>query len=72
VLVAAVLGPQQREDRQLEVVRVAFEQVADTVEFPVGQAEGPVQRLFGDLRQMEESSRRSGQGSSPARATLRT
>jgi hypothetical protein len=37
VLVAAVLRPQQREDSELEVVRVAPEQLPDTVRFPVGQ-----------------------------------
>jgi hypothetical protein len=51
VLVAAVLGPQQREDGQLEVVRVAAEQPPDTVELPVGKTERPVQRLFGDRGQ---------------------
>jgi hypothetical protein len=42
VLVAAVLGPEQREDRQLEVIRLPAEQLADTVELPVGQTEGTV------------------------------
>ena len=51
VLVAAVLGPEQREDRELEVVRVAFEQAPDTLQLPVGEAEGPVERLFCDRRQ---------------------
>jgi hypothetical protein len=45
VLVAAVLGPEQREDGELEVVRVAFEELADTVELPVGQAESAVERF---------------------------
>ena len=39
VLVGAVLGPQQREDGELELVRVATEQLADAVELRVGQAE---------------------------------
>ena len=52
VLVAAVLRPEQREDGELEVVRVAPEQLADTVELPVGEAEGAVERLFRDLRQV--------------------
>jgi hypothetical protein len=51
VLVAAVLRPEQREDGELEVVRVASEQLPDTVELPVGETERPVQRLFGDRGQ---------------------
>jgi hypothetical protein len=51
VLVAAVLRPEQREDGELEVVRVAAEQLPDTVELPVGETERPVQRLFGDRGQ---------------------
>jgi len=39
VLVAAVLRPEQREDRELEVVGIAVEQLADTVELPVREAE---------------------------------
>jgi hypothetical protein len=56
VLVAAVLRPEQREDGELEVVRLALEQLLDTVEFPVGQAEGAVERLFCNPRQESESS----------------
>jgi len=52
VLVAAVLRPEKGEDRELEVVRVAPERVPDTVRFPVGQTEGAVNRLGGDLRQV--------------------
>jgi hypothetical protein len=48
VLVRAVLRPQEREDGELEVVRLAAEQVADTFELPVGEAEGEVKRLFRD------------------------
>jgi len=58
VLVRAVLRPEQREDGELEVVRLAAEQVADSVELPVGEAEGSVERLFRDLRQSPESSLR--------------
>jgi hypothetical protein len=50
MLVAAVLGPEQREHRQLEMVRVAPHERADTVELPVRQTEGAVER-FRDLRQ---------------------
>jgi hypothetical protein len=46
-----VLRPEQREDRELEVVRVAPEQAHDPVELAVGQAERPVERLLGDRRQ---------------------
>jgi hypothetical protein len=56
VLVAAVLGPEQREDGELEVVRIAPEQLADTFELPVREAERPME-LFRDLRQSVESSR---------------
>jgi hypothetical protein len=45
VLVAAVLGPEQREHRELEVVREPSEQLADTVELAVGQAEAAVERF---------------------------
>jgi hypothetical protein len=45
VLVPAVLGPEKREDRELEVVRLATEERADALRFPVGQPEGAVERL---------------------------
>jgi hypothetical protein len=45
VLVAAVLRPEQREDRELEVVRIPSEELLDTVELPVGQTEGAVERF---------------------------
>ena len=48
MLVAAVLGPEQREDRELEVVRRTVEQLLDAIELPVGEAEdcgGEVPRL---------------------------
>jgi hypothetical protein len=60
VLVAAVLRPEQREYGELEVVRAAAEQLPDSVELPVGEPEGAVERLFGDGRQMFESSREAG------------
>jgi hypothetical protein len=56
VLVAAVLRPEQREDGELEVVRAAAEQLLDSVELPVGEPEGAVERLFRDGRQMPECS----------------
>jgi hypothetical protein len=39
VLVAAVLGPEQREDLELEVVRLAVEEREDAGELPVREAE---------------------------------
>jgi hypothetical protein len=55
-----VLRPEEREDGELEVVRLALEQLLDTVEFPVRQAEGAVERLFCYPRQMIESSEVTG------------
>ena len=58
VLVATVLRPEQREDRELEVVRFAAEQLADAVELLIGQPQRTVERLFRrDLRQGQESTR---------------
>ena len=52
VLVAAVLGPEKREDGELEVVRFAAQELLDSVRLPVGETEGPMERLFRDLRQV--------------------
>ena len=61
VLVAAVLGPEQGEHRELEMVRVPAEQLAHTVRFPVGQTKGAVEGLMGgQLRQVIQSNRRCG------------
>jgi hypothetical protein len=38
MLVAAVLRPEQREDRELEVVRLSLEQLADPGVLGIGQA----------------------------------
>jgi hypothetical protein len=46
-----MLRPEQGEDGELEVIRVALQQLADTFELPVGEAEGAVKRLFCDPRQ---------------------
>jgi hypothetical protein len=54
VLVAAVLRPEQREDRELEVVRRAAEQLVDPLELTVGKTELAVERLS-DPRQTSES-----------------
>jgi hypothetical protein len=51
VLVAAVLRPEKREDRQLEVVRRPAEQLPDTVELSVGETERTVKRLVGNSSQ---------------------
>jgi hypothetical protein len=51
VLVPAVLGPEEGEDGELEIVRIAPEQRADTVELPVPEAEGAMERLFDDAAQ---------------------
>jgi len=56
-----VLRPEQREDRQLEVVRLAFEQVDDAIELPVREAERAMQGsgggLSGDLGQVVQCRR---------------
>ena len=46
VLVPAVLRPEEREDAELEVVRVPPEQAPDTVVLPVREAESAVERLL--------------------------
>jgi hypothetical protein len=52
VLVAAMLRPEEGKDSELELVRVALEQIADSLELPVRQAESAVERrLFGDRSQ---------------------
>ena len=45
MLVAAVLGPEKREDGELEVVRISPEQGADTVVLPVREAKGSMEWL---------------------------
>jgi hypothetical protein len=60
VLVAAVLRPEQREHCELEVVGIALQQFADSLELAVREPEGAVERLFGDPRQIVENSRSGG------------
>ena len=48
MLVAAVLRPEEREDGELEVVRLALEQLADSRVLPVREAELAVEWLFRD------------------------
>jgi hypothetical protein len=65
MLVTTVLGPQQREDRELEVIRLPAEQVADPLELAVRQPEGAMKRLFRYLRQVIECSRLTGRVARP-------
>jgi hypothetical protein len=65
VLVAAVLRPEEREDGELEVVRIAAEELPDTVRLPVGETERAVQLLFRDLRQEIQCSGRVGETDRP-------
>ena len=51
MLVAAVLGPQEREDGQLEVIRLTLEQLLDARMLPVREAELAVEWLFRDRAQ---------------------
>ena len=46
MLVAAVLRPEQREDLELEVVRLALKQRDDSSELPVREAEPAMERVF--------------------------
>jgi hypothetical protein len=46
-----VLGPQQREDGELEVIRFALEEFTDPLQLDVSEPESPVQGLFSNLRQ---------------------
>jgi hypothetical protein len=71
VLVAAVLRPEQREDGELEVVRLPAQQLADTVRLPVRETERAVERLDSDLRQTQESSPAYGRGRSATKPALR-
>jgi hypothetical protein len=62
MLVAAMLRPEQRKDRQLEVIRLASEQVDDALELPVREAERAMQwdcagGLSGDLGQVVQCRR---------------
>ena len=51
MLVAAVLRPEEGEDRELEVVRLTLQQSADAVVLPVRQAERAVERCLRDRAQ---------------------
>ncbi len=60
MLVAAVLRPEEREDGQLEMVRLAAEELPDSRGLAVGEPEGAMKGLFRDLRQVIQSNRRPG------------
>jgi hypothetical protein len=61
MLVPAVLRPEQREDGELEVVRLALEQLTDSGELGVGKTERTMKRqFFDDPGQGLESSRLRG------------
>jgi hypothetical protein len=60
MLVAAMLRPEQRKDRQLEMVRLSAEERSDTLGFPVGETESAMEGLIGDLRQVPQCSRATG------------
>jgi hypothetical protein len=62
VLVPAVLGPEEREDGELEVVGLLLEQLTDSGVLAVGKTECAMERLFGDPRQMVESNGERGRG----------
>ena len=58
MLVAAVLRPEQREDGELEMVRLALQQLEDAVVLPVREAELAVEWLFRDEAQDASLERR--------------
>jgi hypothetical protein len=60
MLVGAMLRPEEREDAELEVVRLATEQDPDSFELLVREAERAVKRLFRDRAQRPESNDRRG------------
>ncbi|HUG56276.1 MAG TPA: hypothetical protein VMJ92_04285 [Candidatus Limnocylindrales bacterium] len=51
MLVAAVLGPEEREDGELEVVRLTAEERDDAAVLLVREAERTMERLLGDAAQ---------------------
>jgi len=65
MLVAAMLRPEQREDCELEVVRLAFEKPPDSLELVVREPQRAVQRLFRNLRQGASVARGSAVASAP-------
>ncbi len=55
MLVGAVLGPKEREDGELEVVRVSAQKLADPLQLPISESERSMKGLFDDLRQIADS-----------------
>jgi hypothetical protein len=53
MLVGAMLGPKEREDGELEVVRVSSQELADPLQLPISESERSMKGLFDDLRQRE-------------------
>jgi hypothetical protein len=51
-----VLRPEEREDRELEVVRSPAEQFADALELGVGEAERTVEGLLAGCRNRTQRS----------------
>jgi hypothetical protein len=51
MLVRAMLGPEEGEDCELEMVRLAAEERSDADELPVSESECAVERLFRDAAQ---------------------
>jgi hypothetical protein len=56
MLVRTVLGPEEREDGELEVVRVTAEELADPLQLPIGESERAMEGLFDDRRQRDDCS----------------
>jgi len=55
-----VLGPEEREDSELEVVRFASQELADPLQLPIGEPERSMKGLFDDRRQRGDSSGSTG------------
>jgi hypothetical protein len=51
MLVRAMLGPEEREDGELELVRVSAQELADPLQLPIGEPERSMEWLFEGLRQ---------------------
>ncbi len=67
MLVGAVLGPKEREDGELEVVRVSAQELADPLQLPISESERSMKGLFDDLRQREGSLVAGGDAEEPGR-----
>jgi hypothetical protein len=50
-----MLGPEERKDGELEVVRVSAQEPADPLQLPIGEPECSMEWLFDDRRQMNDS-----------------